>query len=582
MNKFSNLIRPNRNQKDLVKESQIFRATKTTLSEFTPKILYHSPNYCIINKPYDVRMDGDFAVTVDKLVAQWLQTQTDKLKWIHQLDFATSGVLAIGLNREATAAASSAFYHRLPEKTYLAVLQGHLSYDNWPECQEPFNKMDFIDHTHRKRNKRKMKDLWKENKENKQLDETNGWQNEIMQHNLRLCLSALEEIKETEGEEHIRKTIEAEGNSDLKNVLSFGYEQLSISAKRRKQLRKVLALYNKAPVLLESTLGVYEEFFQKKKENNGEGDNKDEEEGEGDNLSEQEEVEEDNDNDLNNAETATTAQEEEQETNDLETELINLCKDAANEEEFFATDNYLKDRCSYYLTHNTPQDISIGRNTPFIYRYRDSSTDTDKLMIRIPLTEKENEFRMEPSPPELFSDPSRSKVAATEVIILDNRAFYGGQPVTKVLFRPLTGRRHQLRIHSLCLGHPIVGDFTYNRFYREQLFHYFREHLSGSVGDDPTIVIRKSKETIQEELEKIVCERMMLHAFSLKIPFAAELKCSERFKEQINKEMKERFQDNDKEKEISGSDEDRDKYLIDVTSQDPFPVLNGVLIPETN
>ena len=39
---------------------------------------------------------------------------------------------------------------------------------------------------------------------------------------------------------------------------------------------------------------------------------------------------------------------------------------------------------------------------------------------------------------------------------------YGGAPVTKVSFKPITGRRHQLRVHSLRLGHPIVGDVTYN------------------------------------------------------------------------------------------------------------------------
>ena len=30
-----------------------------------------------------------------------------------------------------------------------------------------------------------------------------------------------------------------------------------------------------------------------------------------------------------------------------------------------------------------------------------------------------------------------------------------GQPVTKILLMPLTGRRHQLRVHCLCIGHPI-------------------------------------------------------------------------------------------------------------------------------
>jgi 23S rRNA-/tRNA-specific pseudouridylate synthase len=39
--------------------------------------------------------------------------------------------------------------------------------------------------------------------------------------------------------------------------------------------------------------------------------------------------------------------------------------------------------------------------------------------------------------------------------------------VTKVRLLPHTGRRHQLRVHSMCLGHPIVGDFTYNPVHRD-------------------------------------------------------------------------------------------------------------------
>lgn len=38
-----------------------------------------------------------------------------------------------------------------------------------------------------------------------------------------------------------------------------------------------------------------------------------------------------------------------------------------------------------------------------------------------------------------------------------------GQPVTKVMLEPWTGRRHQLRVHMALLGHPIVGDMTYQK-----------------------------------------------------------------------------------------------------------------------
>jgi len=36
-----------------------------------------------------------------------------------------------------------------------------------------------------------------------------------------------------------------------------------------------------------------------------------------------------------------------------------------------------------------------------------------------------------------------------------------GRPVTKVVLRPSSGRRHQLRLHCVHLGFPIVGDATY-------------------------------------------------------------------------------------------------------------------------
>lgn len=38
---------------------------------------------------------------------------------------------------------------------------------------------------------------------------------------------------------------------------------------------------------------------------------------------------------------------------------------------------------------------------------------------------------------------------------------FRGLPISKVLLRPVTGRRHQLRVHLQHVGHPIVGDFNY-------------------------------------------------------------------------------------------------------------------------
>ncbi|KFV61377.1 RNA pseudouridylate synthase domain-containing protein 1, partial [Dryobates pubescens] len=78
------------------------------------------------------------------------------------------------------------------------------------------------------------------------------------------------------------------------------------------------------------------------------------------------------------------------------------------------------------------------------------------------------------------------KPCQSELIVLE-RGSYGGDPVTKVLLQPLTGRTHQLRVHCSAIGHPIVGDFTYS--HRKDSSPY----------------------------------RMMLHAYYLRIPTSTEL-----------------------------------------------------------
>ncbi|XP_053328002.1 RNA pseudouridylate synthase domain-containing protein 1 [Spea bombifrons] len=79
-----------------------------------------------------------------------------------------------------------------------------------------------------------------------------------------------------------------------------------------------------------------------------------------------------------------------------------------------------------------------------------------------------------------------AKPCHTDLVVLQHGS-YKGDPVTKVLLQPLTGRTHQLRVHCSALGYPIVGDFTYS----------FKKDT------DPY--------------------RMMLHAYYLRIPADPEL-----------------------------------------------------------
>jgi RluA family pseudouridine synthase len=53
-------------------------------------------------------------------------------------------------------------------------------------------------------------------------------------------------------------------------------------------------------------------------------------------------------------------------------------------------------------------------------------------------------------------DPRRGKPSETRFRVLERLAGY-----TLVEAQPITGRRHQLRVHFYSLGHPLVGDVRY-------------------------------------------------------------------------------------------------------------------------
>ncbi|MGV8985082.1 MAG: pseudouridine synthase [Cypionkella sp.] len=61
-----------------------------------------------------------------------------------------------------------------------------------------------------------------------------------------------------------------------------------------------------------------------------------------------------------------------------------------------------------------------------------------------------------PNRPRQMVDPVKGRAAVTDWQVLDRSA-----TETRVLLLPLTGRSHQLRVHMLSLGHPILGDPIY-------------------------------------------------------------------------------------------------------------------------
>lgn len=69
------------------------------------------------------------------------------------------------------------------------------------------------------------------------------------------------------------------------------------------------------------------------------------------------------------------------------------------------------------------------------------------------------------------------RTATTRLLVLQ-RGLYDGREATKVLLKPFTGRRHQLRVHCAEIGHTIVGDYTYSdgqdRAPHRMFLHAFR------------------------------------------------------------------------------------------------------------
>jgi tRNA pseudouridine32 synthase/23S rRNA pseudouridine746 synthase len=72
-------------------------------------------------------------------------------------------------------------------------------------------------------------------------------------------------------------------------------------------------------------------------------------------------------------------------------------------------------------------------------------------------------IRMDPeNRPRQVIDYLQGKHAQTQWRLLRHENTGAATPVSRLLLRPVTGRTHQLRLHCMALGHPIMGDRLYN------------------------------------------------------------------------------------------------------------------------
>ncbi len=67
-----------------------------------------------------------------------------------------------------------------------------------------------------------------------------------------------------------------------------------------------------------------------------------------------------------------------------------------------------------------------------------------------------------PNRPRQIIDHERGKQSLTHYRVLSRSSNESSVPSTLVELTPITGRSHQLRVHMLFLGHPILGDRLYS------------------------------------------------------------------------------------------------------------------------
>ena len=304
-------------------------------------------------------------------------------KWIHQLDFSTSGCLLVGLHRAAASVGNQAFETRSTRKVYLAVVEGELSV---PHC--PVLDAKLIEPRPRKvkRAKRRVGEA------------ARSWQDRAVDANVEAYRTMLAELQTHTGSSE---------DIVLKRFLEVPLEVYSVNNKLRKQLRKFLKERGFAPPDVSAL------------------------------------------RDTQPSEVASP---------DSDQMDASSCKEEIGEA-------------------SEPQEIAFGA-------YRLPSLPEDSFYVNAPIAEVSGSFHMQ------IGDSHHSGQWGETLFQILGSCRYQGRVVTKVRLLPQTGRRHQLRVHCLFLGHPIVGDATYC-----------------------------------PEILETVCadaERMMLHAHELEVPLGSK------------------------------------------------------------
>lgn len=109
--------------------SGVFDTFVASFCEEQIEILYQDPHLLLINKPSGLlSLSGKNPLNRDSVHFR-LVAQFPNALMVHRLDFGTSGIMVVALNKAVNRALTKQFQERQIVKTYVSLLDGHLELD---------------------------------------------------------------------------------------------------------------------------------------------------------------------------------------------------------------------------------------------------------------------------------------------------------------------------------------------------------------------------------------------------------------------------------------------------------------------
>ncbi|CRH00449.1 ribosomal large subunit pseudouridylate synthase, putative [Plasmodium relictum] len=142
----------------------------------------------------------------------------------------------------------------------------------------------------------------------------------------------------------------------------------------------------------------------------------------------------------------------------------------------------------------------------------------DILHINAPISKIKNEFKMKLC--YNYNGYYDNGKYCYSLIYPYKHCYLNNEKVTLCEMRTITGRRHQLRLHSIYIGSGIVGDATY---FEDMIINKYKINCNNTSNDkvkDEKNHVKKMNNDINDfqniPVKKIEVERMMLHCWIIK------------------------------------------------------------------